>query len=70
MGFWNVQAKDLRKGDEIRVRVMGGEEFLTVLDVDRINDANMRVHLSWGFHVPREPFWDELDPNEKMTVRR
>lgn len=71
MGFWNVTAKDLRKGDEIRVTAMGGEEFLTVEEIWPDPPAKTtRVRLAWGFHVPREPFWDVLPVDEKLTVRR
>jgi hypothetical protein len=71
MGFWNVKARDLRYGDEIRVTVMGGEEYLTVHDVDTGGaSGRIAVLLSWGSHIPQEPFWDDLDPSEKLTVRR
>lgn len=69
MGWWNVEAKDLREGDEVRAHVMGGEEFLTVLEVKPKKDKVL-VHLEWGFHVPLDPFWDAMDRNEKLTVRR
>lgn len=71
MGFWNVIAKDLRYGDEIRVTTMGGEEYLTVLDVDTGGaSGRVAVRLEWGLHIPNEAFWDDFAPDEKLTVRR
>lgn len=70
MGFWNVEAKDLQVGDEIRVTTMGGTEFLAVKQVEPVNGPEVRVELEWGWHVPVEPFWDTLPADEKLTVRR
>lgn len=70
MGFWNVKAKDLRQGDEIRVRVMGGEEYLTVKRV-RATLEGIRLEAEWGWHVPNAaPVLDTLPPDETLTVRR
>jgi hypothetical protein len=70
MGFWNVTPDRLRVGDEIRVTTMGGQEFLTVREIDRDHPQGVRVKLAWGLHVPVEPFWDVLGHSEKLTVRR
>lgn len=70
MGFWNVVAKDLRKGDEIRVTTMGGSEFLTVEDLEPPDGPEIRVKLAWGWHIPVESFWDTLPIDERLTVRR
>lgn len=70
MGFWNITAKDLHEGDEVRVRVMGGEEFLTVERVEKA-DEGMRVEMEWGLHIPNaETVHDVLDPDLPLTVRR
>lgn len=70
MGFWNIRAWELRVGDEIRVRTMGGEEFLAVTDVES-NGEEVRTTLEWGSHVPTaEPFIDTLPPDQPLTVRR
>jgi hypothetical protein len=71
MGFWNVEAKDLRVGDEIRVTSMGGTEFLVVKQVKDSDRPEVRVALDWGWHVSiTEPFWDTLPANQMLTVRR
>jgi hypothetical protein len=69
MGFWNVDAKDLKPGDEIRATVMGGEEYLTVREV-KPKDGKVLLRLEWGSHVPIDPFWDTLPNGKKLTVRR
>jgi hypothetical protein len=69
MGWWNVKPADLQIGDEVRVTTMGGQEFLTVLDLDT-GGKTVKAKLSWGSHVPVEPFWDVLPSDETLTVRR
>jgi len=72
MGFWNVVAKDLQVGDEIRLATLGGEEYVTVLDVEPAGNCQVRVHLSWGqrWNVPNEMAWDLLASDEYLTMRR
>lgn len=70
MGFWNVKARDLREGDEIRLTVVGGEEFVTVQKVQREEDS-VRVAWEWGLHVPNADTVEDLLPaDERLTVRR
>lgn len=67
----HVRAKDLREGDEVRVTVMGGEDYLTVVAVTDPIDSKVRVQFKWGWHVPiADSFWDELPADERLTVCR
>jgi hypothetical protein len=75
MDLRNVAAKDLKSGDQVRVTVMGGEEYLEVEAVDpngmnRDHEPRVFARLHWGPHVPIEPFWDDFAPDEELTVRR
>jgi hypothetical protein len=70
VGFWNIKAGDLREGDEIRVTVMGGEEYLTVVEV-KLADGKVTFTAEWGWHIPvAERVVQELDATEPLTVRR
>ena len=64
------KVSDLVVGDEIQVRVMGGSEYLEVVDVKGWEDESRRqVKLSWGLHIPREPFWDTLASDKELMVK-
>lgn len=70
MGFWNVKARDLRVGDEIRLTTMGGEEYVTVKDAQPQGDS-MRVVWEWGWHVPIvDPVENLLPADKDLTVHR
>lgn len=69
MGFWNVKARDLKVGDEIRI-ASGELGFWKVGDVDT-GGASGRIaaKVEWvdGNGVC---WWEDFAPDEKLTVRR
>jgi hypothetical protein len=70
MGWWNVKARDLKFGDELRIPLVLDAELPMVRDVDTGGaSGRVAVLLEWP-STPRETFWEDFDPNELLTVRR
>ncbi len=71
MGWWNVRARDLKFGDEVRVPMMADDLLPVVRDVDRGGaSGRVAVRFEWPGTTPLEAFWEDFDPNEPLTVRR
>jgi hypothetical protein len=68
MGFWNIKARELCEGDEIRTKVMGNEEYLTVVEVEAVGDK-VTVTSQIGSPVT-EWITQALPATEPLTVRR
>jgi len=68
MGFWNVKARNLKFGDEVR---LGHDTYWIVRDVDT-GGASGRVAVLFVRHLAgeSESAWDDFAPDEKVTVRR
>jgi hypothetical protein len=70
MGFWNVKAKDLQVGDEIRWSSAAfGENFQAVQAVEDPDNRWVRVRLQ-NVDKNAQPYWDLLKKDEQLTVRR
>lgn len=72
MGFWNVTAKDLRHGDEIRMPTILGDQYPKVRDVDT-GGASGRIAVCLDLDSEVNAMagvWIDLAPDDKLVVRR
>jgi len=70
MDWWNVKARDLKFGDEIRLSNVLGEQFVRVRNVDTGGASGRVVAYVHWVDGDSEYWWEEFAPDEWLTVRR